>query len=131
LDKIDALVEIVRISQPDFYSGYKSARRIIETGAGSFQVKGIVTDAGTGEGLKGATLSFAQNSSNGLMKAASSSAEAMKKKTAIKGGSNIKSLPEGTCTVTVRKNGYADMTTSIAVTSGELVKLNVELVKNI
>jgi hypothetical protein len=132
LDKIDALVEIVRISQPDFYSGYKSARRIIVTGKGSLQVKGFVTDADTGEGLKGATLSFAQNSSNGLMKAAaSSSTEAMKKKTAIKGGFNIKSLPEGTYTVTVRKNGYADVTTSIAVTSGELAKLNVELVKNI
>lgn len=132
LDKIDALVEIVRISQPDFYSGYKSARRIIVTGKGSFQVKGFVTDAGTGEGLKGATLSFAQNGSNGLMKAAaSSSAEAMKKKTATKGGFNIKSLPEGTYTVTVRKNGYADVVSTVAVTNGELAKLNVELVKNI
>jgi len=132
LDKIDALVEIVRLSQPDFYSGYRSARKIIETGAGSLRVKGFVTDAGTGEGLKGATLSFAQTNNNGLMKAAaSSSAEAMKKKTAKKGGFNIKSLPEGMYTVTVRKNGYADVITTIAVTGGESAKLNVELVKNI
>ncbi len=133
LDKIDALVEIVRVSQPDFYSGYKSARKIIETGAGSLQVKGFVTDAGTGEGLKGATLSFVQNSNgNGLMKAAASnSAEAMKKKTANKGGFNIKSLSEGTYTVTIRKNGYADVVSTVAVTNGELSSLNIELVKNI
>lgn len=132
LDKIDALVEIVRVSQPDFYSGYRSARRIIGTGKGSLQVKGFVTDAGTGEGLKGATLSFVQNSNdNGLMKAAASSTEAMKKKTANKGGFKIKSLPEGTYTVTVRKNGYADVVSTVAVTNGELSALNVELVKNI
>ena len=133
LDNIDALVEIVRISQPEFYSGYKSARKLIDTGAGSLQAKGFVTDAGTGKGLKGVTLSFAQNSnSNGLMKAtASSSAEVVEKKTANKGGFNIKSLAEGTYTVTARKNGYADVVTTIAITNGELTELNVELVKNI
>ena len=133
LDKIDALVEIVRISQPDFYSGYRSARKIIGTGGGSLQVKGFVTDAGTGEGLKGVTLSFEPNSNdNGMMKAAaSSSSEALKKRTADKGGFNIKSLVEGTYTVTVRKNGYTDVVNTIAVTNGELATLDVELVKNI
>ncbi len=132
LGKIDALVEIVRISQPDFYSGYRSARKIIETGGGSLRVKGVVTDAGTGEGLKGVTLSFELNSNgNGMMKAAaSSSSEAINKKTADKGGFNIKSLTEGTYTVTVRKNGYADVVSTVAVTNGELAKLNVELAKN-
>lgn len=82
LDNIDALVEVVRISQPDFYSGYKSARKIIDTSARSLQVKGIITDSNTGEGLKGATLSFTQNSnSTGLTKAAASSnVEVVKKK---------------------------------------------------
>lgn len=133
LGKIDALVEIVRISQPEFYSGYKSARKLIDTGAGSLQAKGFVKDAGTGEGLKGVTLSFVQNSNNnGLMKArASNNAEVVEKRTANKGGFNIKSLAEGTYTVTVRKNGYADVATTIAITNGELTELNVELVKNI
>ncbi len=133
LGKIDALVEIVRISQPDFYSGYRSARKIIGTGGGSLQVKGFVTDAGTGEGLKGVTLSFEPNSNGNVMlkAAASSSSEALKKKTANKGGFKIKSLAEGTYTVTLRKNGYADVMSTIAVTNGELTELNVELVKNI
>ncbi|ADQ79244.1 hypothetical protein Palpr_1096 [Paludibacter propionicigenes WB4] len=132
LDNIDALVEIVRISQPEFYSGYKSARKIIDTAAGSLQLKGFVTDAGTGEGLKGATVSFElNNNSNGLLKAKASGGESVKKKTADKGGFNIKSLPEGTYSATVSKNGYADVVTTIAITNGELAVLNVELVKNI
>jgi len=131
LDNIDALVEIVRISQPEFYSGYKSARKIIDTAAGSLQIKGFVTDASTGEGLKGATVSLElNNNSNGLLKAKASSSESVKKKTADKGGFNIKSLPEGTYSATVSKNGYADVVTTIAVTNGELAMLNVELVKN-
>lgn len=132
LDNIDALVEIVRISQPEFYSGYKSARKIIDTGAGSLQVKGLITDSGTGEGLKGATVSFAlNNNGNGLLKAKATSSESLKKRTADKGRFNIKSLPEGTYSATVSKNGYADVVTTIAVTNGELAELNVELVKNI
>ena len=131
LDNIDALVEIVRISQPEFYSGYKSARKIIDTAAGSLQIKGFVTDASTGEGLKGATVSFElNNNSNGLLKAKASSSESVKKKTADKGGFNIKTLTEGTYSATVSKNGYADVVTTIAVTNGELAMLNVELVKN-
>ena len=131
LDNIDALVEIVRISQPEFYSGYKSARKIIDTAAGSLQIKGFVTDASTGEGLKGATVSLElNNNSNGLLKAKASSSESVKKKTADKGGFNIKSLPEGTYSATVSKNGYADVVTTIAVTNGELAVLNVELIKN-
>ena len=131
LDNIDALVEIVRISQPEFYSGYKSARKIIDTAAGSLQIKGFVTDASTGEGLKGATVSLElNNNSNGLLKAKASNSESIKKKTADKGGFNIKTLPEGTYSATVSKNGYADVVTTIAVTNGELAVLNVELIKN-
>jgi len=133
LGKMDALVEIVRISNPEFYNSYRSARKIIRIGTGALQIKGLVIDANTGEGLKGATIRFAlSDSNNGLMKAtADNNIEVLVKRAAKLGGFNIKSLPEGTYTVTIRKNGYADVITSIAVTNGESAKLNVELVKNI
>jgi uncharacterized membrane protein len=132
LGKIDALVEIVRISHPEFYNGYRSARKIIRFGTGTLQIKGSVVDVNTGEGLKGAVLRFALNdSNNGLMKStADNGIEVLVKRAAKLGGFNIKSLPEGMYTVTIQKNGYADVTTSIAVTNGETAKLNVELVKN-
>jgi len=52
------------------------------------------------------------------------------KKTAGKGGFNIKSMPAGSYSVTCRKSGYAEQTATIAVTDGELSVLNMHLSKN-
>jgi hypothetical protein len=52
------------------------------------------------------------------------------KKTAEKGGFNIKSLPAGIYTVTIKKNGFADQITTIAVSDGEMSELNVQLAKS-
>lgn len=130
LANMDAAVEIVRISQPAFYTGYKNARKVVETGIGSLAVKGLVTDATTGEPVKGATLSFAFDGNNGMAKAAKSATESVVKKTAEKGGFNIKSLPSGVYTVTIKKVGYADQVATVAVADGELTDLNIQLSKN-
>jgi hypothetical protein len=58
LENIDTAVEIVRLTQVNFYNGYKAARKLVLTGGGSVSVKGIVTDASTGEPLKSVTLKF-------------------------------------------------------------------------
>jgi len=42
----------------NFYNGYKTARKIIETGTSSLSLKGVITDAATGEPLKGVTINF-------------------------------------------------------------------------
>ena len=130
LANMDAAVEIVRISQPAFYKGYKNARKIVETGIGSLAVKGLVTDAMTGEPIKNATLSFSLEGNQGLGKAAKIAAESVVKKTAEKGGFNIKSLPSGMYTVTIKKVGYADQVATVAVADGELTDLNIQLSKN-
>jgi PEGA domain. len=128
LNNIDILVEVLKVTKPEFYNSYKSARKIINLSTRSFGVKGLVTEAGTGEGLKNVTISLALNG-NGLMKAKGNS-ETIEKKTAAKGGFVIKTLPEGTYSVTVRKTGYADVVTTLNITNGELATLNVELMKN-
>jgi hypothetical protein len=130
LANMDAAVEIVRISQPAFYTGYKNARRVVETGIGSLAVKGLVTDAKTGEPVKGATLSFVLDGNSGMAKAAKGASEGVVKKTAEKGGFNIKSLPSGMYTVTIKKVGYADQVATVAVADGELTDLNIQLSKN-
>lgn len=129
LDSIDTLVEIVRLSQPNFYKGYKAARKIVETGNGSLAVKGLVTDATSGEGLKGVSLSFVLDG-NGTKAKTAKVAEPIIKKTADKGGFNIKSLPAGMYTVTITKTGYVDQIVSIAVSDGDLTELNIQLSKN-
>lgn len=52
------------------------------------------------------------------------------KKTADKGGFNIKTLPAGKYNVTCRKAGYAEQSAEIAVSDGELSVLNLQLSKN-
>ncbi|MCX6220815.1 MAG: carboxypeptidase-like regulatory domain-containing protein [Bacteroidia bacterium] len=126
LGNIDAIVEIVKLAQPNFYSGYKSVRKLIETGNGSLAVKGVVTDAVSGAPLKNVSLSFALDG-NGTKLKASTSASALVKKSAAKGGFNIKTLAAGMYNVTIRKNGYADQVATIAVSDGESSVLNVKM----
>lgn len=127
---MDAAVEIVRLTQPAFYAGYKNARKVVVTGTGTLAVKGRVTDAQTGEPVKGAELLFALDGNMGMAKSAKGASQGVTKKTADKGGFNIKSLPSGVYTVTVKKVGYADQVATVAVADGELTELNIALSKN-
>jgi hypothetical protein len=93
-------------------------------------VKGVVTDLASGEPLKNVLLTFALAGSGTMPKTAYKSGEVIVKKTAGKGGFNIKSIPAGNYSVTCRKSGYAERTATIAITDGELSVLNMQLTKN-
>lgn len=133
---IDTIIEIVKVTQANFYNGYKTARKIVITGTNSLSVKGVVTDAATGEPLKGVTINFCPECVEPTQKAAANGMSAAKeevvltKRTAEKGGFNIKSLPEGVYKVTIKKNGYQEQVVTVAVTDGEMGDLNIELSKN-
>ena len=129
LANMDTAVEIVRLTQVDFYNAYQKARKIIYNGIGSLALKVLVTDATTGEPLKGATVSLAPEGVAAKAKATSAKPDIVKK-TAEKGGFNIKTLPAGIYTVTIQKVGYADQVTTVAVSDGEMSQLNVQLVKS-
>jgi len=122
IDSIDRIVEIVRLSQPDFYTGYQNSRLVINTAGGSVALKGVVADATSLEPLKGVTITITP--SNGT------EGETIVKRTAEKGGFMVKSIPEGTYNVTITKNGYKDQVVTVAVTDGEMSDLNIELAKN-
>ena len=130
LSNMDLAVEIVRNSQPAFYESYKNARKVIDTGTTSLSVKGIVTDAQSGEPVKGATLSFVIESNGTMLKSAKQAKACLVKKTAKKGGFNIKSLPSGMYSVIVKKVGYAEQMATVAIADGELTEINIQLSKN-
>jgi hypothetical protein len=126
--KIDTLVEVVKVSQPNFYNEYRNVRKVISTGNGSFALKGSATELNSGDPVAKATFTFAP--SNGLLKnAVANSKDNIIKKTAAKGKFNIKSMPEGTYTVTITKPGYKDLVVTVSVVNGELAKLDVILEK--
>ena len=127
---MDAAVEIVKVTQPIFYSGYRNARRIIVTGTGSLALKGLVREAVSGQPVKGVTIEFVLNEGVTLSKVAGTKTKVkanVVKKSADKGGFNIKTLPTGNYTVLLKKQGYAEHSTTVYVNSGEPAELIVDL----
>lgn len=127
LANMDAVVEIVRLTQANFYSGYKLARKIIETGKTKLAVKGLVTEALTGAPVPGVLISFWPDGD--LMKIAATGDASLVKKTAAKGGFQVNSLPAGAYRVTLQKPGYAEQTLTVFVNEGELTTVDVQLAK--
>jgi hypothetical protein len=130
LENLDSAVEIIRLSHSDFYLSYKNARKVIGTKSSSLAVRGLITDALTDQPIKGVSLLFSQETNKGFGKGARKAVESLVKKTAEKGGFNIKSLPSGMYTVAVKKAGYADHMATVAIADGELTELNIQLSKN-
>jgi hypothetical protein len=128
LDNIDKIVEIVRLSQPNFYKSYKESRRLPNTGRSALSLKGSVSDAASGEYLKGVTLIIALEASKTAVATNVKSKEIVKK-TADKGGFIIKSLAAGTYVITVKKAGYIDQLVKVAINDGEMSVLDIQLVK--
>lgn len=120
LENIDTAVDIVKITEVDFYNGYKSARKVIERGAKTLAVKGFVSDAQTGAPIKGVSVSFCIDGKTDVV---------LEKKTADKGGFIIKNLAAGIYKVCFKKNGYAEHTETIIVNSREMTDLKISLQK--
>lgn len=131
LEKMDAAVEIVKLSEPVFYDGYKSARKVIRKGIAKLAVKGLVTETGDGQPIKGVTVTFTLNGTTEPLKAVSNEGHTeLKKTTAAKGGFNIKSLAAGTYKVSFKKMGYAEQVVTVNVNAGEITVVEVKLSKN-
>jgi hypothetical protein len=128
LEKFDILIEIVRKSEPVFYAAYRDNRKIIETGTVSLAVKGMVTDKESGKPVKGAMITF---SLKGESEQSSNVKPYLVKKTAGKGRFKIRNLHSGIYNVTIKKNGFADEITTIAVSDRETSELNIQLRRNI
>jgi hypothetical protein len=120
--KIDTLVEIVRTSQPDFYSGYKKIRKVVRTHNGSLSLKAQINDQQTGQGMANVTLAIAP--------AGGTAADSIVKKTADGGGSNFKGLDDGNYTYTAKKPGYKDAAGTVSVVNGENTALTITMEKS-
>ena len=129
LKNMDIAVEIVRTKDPSFYGAYKGARKIIERGVGTIALRALVTDAQSGLPLKGVMVSFVWENSTNKAAGHSPSKTKFVKKTAEKGGFNIKNMAAGTYKVTLKKIGYADQVITVIVNNGEMTDLKIGLEK--
>lgn len=136
LQKIDALVEIIRSSQPTFYTQYKEARKLMRTRT-SLSLKGQVKDSLTGETISGVSISLlpvleavpALRAASAQSEISSETAVLLNKRSATKGGFYIKNLPAGVYTLSLSKYGYATSLQTITVNPGETTSLYVQLEK--
>jgi Carboxypeptidase regulatory-like domain len=131
-ENIDLDVDIVRLTQVNFYNGYRTARKIINTASSTLAVKAKVTDAVSGKPVKNVTVEFLSAQPMAMTAQAvndTKSSPIISKRTAIKGGIQVKSLPAGTYQVRVKKVGYADVITTVDVNDNEMSVLNVALAK--
>lgn len=129
LANMDVIVEIVRLTQVEFYISYKQARKVITKNSSSLTLKGLVTDALSNEPIRGVRLTFSPDSNNTLGKMAGKATETVVKKTAAKGRFNIKSMQPGMYTVAAQKMGYADQVAAVTVSNGERTELYIQLSK--
>lgn len=123
--KIDTLVEMVRTSQPNFYNEYQKVRKVIVAGNGSLPLKIKATNAKTGAPEANVKLTLIPM--NGQLKAGANGKSSIVKKTAAGGGSNYKSLADGSYTVTATKPGFKDVTENVNVVNGELTVLKIKM----
>ena len=126
LGKIDLLIEIVRLSNSDFYKGYKDNRMIIKTGSGSLALIATATDAVTGKGFKGVKFTFVHQDGNGEE---TRRAEPLVKITSPNGKFQVKNMNEGPYLVIVEKPGLKSQELHINKAAGDRIKLDVKLDK--
>jgi hypothetical protein len=126
--KIDTLVKMVQTSEPSFYNEYVNVRKIIPAGVGSLPLKIKATNAATGAPEANVTITLTPV--NGLMKAAAANGKGnVVKKTAAGGGSNYKSVPDGTYTVEAEKPGFKKVIETVSVVNGEFTVLEIVMEK--
>ena len=123
---MDFAVGIIKLTQPDFYNGYKTSRLLVDTSAGNLALKATATDLATGKPVKGVLFTFRLE---GAKAAGSSGNGEVTKKTAEKGSFYVKTMQPGTYKVVVSKPGYKGKEIIVSVSNGERSELNVELEK--
>jgi hypothetical protein len=126
LVNLDLAIEIIRLPNKNFYDGFKTARKIVETSAGNLKLKGQAVERQTGAPIKGVIFTFKPS---GILAGSTGGNGEIVKKTADKGKFNIKNMPAGTYQVTVSKPGYSEKTETVIVAEGDLTDLRVELEK--
>jgi hypothetical protein len=126
VENMDFAVGIIKLTQPDFYNGYKSSRKLVDSGSGVLALTATARELVSGEPVSGAVFTFRPDVAKS---AASTGNGEITRKTAGKGSFHIKNMKPGTYRVSVSKPGYKEKEVTVSVANGERSVLKVELEK--
>lgn len=124
LENMDASIKIIRRKEPNFYKGYTSNRKLVDTGSGKLALKATAKELTSGEPVQGAVFTF--NHEADKFSGSNGNGE-ITKKTSKKGSFHIKNMQSGTYKVVVNKPGYKEKEVTVSVADGERSELKVEL----
>jgi hypothetical protein len=129
----DSLIEIMDLAAgsakdefPDFFNGYKTSRKLVDTNTGLLSLKAAAKELTSGKPVSGAIFTFNHDNAN---LAGSNLNGEITKKTSKKGSFHIKNMQAGTYRVNVHKPGYKEKEVTVSVADGERSVLVVELEK--
>ncbi|MCX6320711.1 MAG: carboxypeptidase regulatory-like domain-containing protein [Bacteroidia bacterium] len=129
----DSLIEIMDLAAgsvkdefPDFFNGYKTSRKLVDTNTGLLSLKATAKELTSGKPVCGAIFTF--NLDNANLAGSNLNGE-ITKKTSKKGSFHIKNMQAGTYRVNVHKPGYKEKEVTVSVADGERSVLVVELEK--
>jgi len=115
LKKVDILVDIVKLSQPNFHTGFKAVRVLVDRGERKRMLTVTVLDLLSNEPIKGVTCRLVRGE------------DVFLKKSSVKGNFFLKSMPEGTYQMSASKSGYKSTIVDVYVNKNETSKVKVLL----
>lgn len=124
-NKMDALVEIIKDTNPSTYIEYWNSRKLELSGSRTLAMKCRVMDGATNQPIEGVTVNISKNESDDVTANAGTEAVKMTKRTTAKGAFQVKSLPTGTYTLTAGKEGYTTQTLTVVVNDSETSEVEV------
>jgi hypothetical protein len=126
VENMDFAVGIIKLTQPDFYNGYKASRKLVDSGSGVLALTATARELVSGEPVSGAVFTFRPDSAKS---SGSNGNGEITRKTAGKGSFHIKNMKPGTYRVSVSKPGYKEKEVSVSIANGERSLLKVEMEK--
>jgi len=123
LEKISSFMPLVKSTSPVFFESFFILHKVVPHGTGKLALKGKTLHASTGDALPNVTLIIEKVlEANGVV------FKKKVKKTSELGNFNVRSLPEGKYTLTVKKLGFVTQVIHFNVVAGERVNLDIRLV---
>ena len=126
---IDIEMGIIMYEEPDFYTGYKTARKLVHTRTSKLALRATVKEAGKGTPIRGAIFTFIADGVQGGNEEKHHKSVKLVKKSAIQGGLRINNMKPDPYKVVVKKPGYKEKELTVTIEDGERCELKVEMEK--